>query len=226
MEGPLSVFEAGFSVTENCQSFLPLFYHLHEAGGLHGPGSLTSPDQELLEGGSCASPLRLGSCTSPSDQLLAEGSCAPLHQTGAPAVPPHPALPCSGCLSWPPPVSYSPSQHLAAGAVSSLRPLPGASLFEISSTSVISRTGAIHGHAQPPPAGAEGNPPPWSEQHTPCSRQVLPRRRPRAHAWSRPRAEGQRPACIRLHPKGAEGSPRYPTDPASDTTSSSIPRLN
>lgn len=71
------MFEAGFSVTENCQSFLPLFYHLHEAGGLHGPGSLTSLDQELLKSRSCASPLRLGSCTSPSDQLLAEGSCAP-----------------------------------------------------------------------------------------------------------------------------------------------------
>lgn len=37
----------------------------------------------------------------------------PLHQTGAPALPPHPALPCSSCLLPPPPVSYAPSGHLA-----------------------------------------------------------------------------------------------------------------
>lgn len=49
------MFEVGFSVTENCQSFLPLFYHLHEAGEYHGPGSLAAPDQELLEWKLCLS---------------------------------------------------------------------------------------------------------------------------------------------------------------------------
>lgn len=192
------MFEVGFSVTENCQSFLPLFYHLHEAGALHGPGSLAAPDQELLEGGSCASPLRLGSCTSPSDQLPAEGSYAPSPDwsPSAPS-PPGPAL-----LKLPaaaPACQLRPLWASGHRAISSPRPPPGASLFEVSSTSVISQTGAIHGHAQPPPAGAEANPPPWSQQHSPCSRQVLPRKAAQSPRLEPATGRGSEARLRRLH---------------------------
>lgn len=193
------MFEVGFSVTENCQSFLPLFYHLHEAGGsprARIPGR-TRPGAP--RGWKLCLSSQTGKLHLPIRPAPCRGELCPLHQTGAPVLPPHPALPCSSCLPPPPPVSYAPSGHLAT-VLSSLRPPPGASLFEISSTSVISQTGAIHGHAQPPPAGAEGSPPPWSQQHSPCSRQVLPRKAAQSPRLEPATGRGSEARLRRLHP--------------------------
>lgn len=197
-EGPLSVFEVGFSVTENCQSFLPLFYHLHEAGG--------SPRARIPGRTRPGAPRRWKLCLSsqtgklhlPIRPALAEGSCAPSPDwsPSAPS-PPGPAL-----LELPattPACQLRLSGHLAT-VLSSLRPSWGFSLRD--KQHVRHLTNRCHPRPCPaPPAGAEGSPPPWSQQHSPCSRQVLlPGRRPRASTPGASHSRGSEARLHRLHP--------------------------
>lgn len=172
------MFEAGFSVTENC---VRVFCHYSvismRLGGLQGPGLLTSPGQELPEGGSCAPPLR------PVRSAPCRGNLCLLRQPGAQFALPTWPRPAQPVFRHPPPVSHFMMEgwgpHLPLPASGPVRSLPWGPLLGLLS----SRKHHIHHltnrcHPRPSPisstAGAKGNPPPCSGQHSPRSSQVLP----------------------------------------------------
>lgn len=216
------MFEAGFSVTENCvRAFCHYSVISMRLGGLQGPGLLTSPGQELPEGGSCAPPLR------PVRSAPCRRNLCLLRQPGAQLALPTWPRPAQPVFRRPPPVSHfmmegwgptSLSRHLAQCGLFPGAPSWGFSLQE-SITSIISQTGAIRGHLlSPQQLEPKGIHPlaPGSTAHGPAKSSL--QRRPRAHAWTRPRA-GQRIgrlACPWPHPEGTKRSPHCPTDTALD----------
>ena len=156
----LSVFEAGFSVTENCVSFLPLFYHLQEAG--RSPRART----DLTRPGAPR-----GRKPYPSSQTVRPAPCrgdlCPRHQPGAQlALPtwPHRAQPA---FRSPPPVSHFMTEgrgpHLPLPAPGPLRSLPWGRLLGLLSSRQASHPSS---HEQVPSAAIPRLPKSWNQRES------------------------------------------------------------